>query len=201
METLLILAPTIAVISLTPGMCMTLAFSLGLTQGYRRTLWMMWGEMLGVAFVVSVTMLALTWLLALDPRFMQGLAVIGGCYLLYIAWRLWHADDQFGADRYEGDISRKALALLGFTTAIMNPKGWAFMLALLPGFTDTSRPVLPQLGVFLAIMLTTEFLSMSLYASGGRQVRQLLGKDRNLSMLNRIAAVLMVAVSAFVRLS
>lgn len=201
MEALFILVPTIAAISLTPGMCMTLAFSLGLTQGYRRTLWMMWGELAGVALVVSVTMLALTWLLALDARLLRGLAVIGGCYLLYVAWQLWRAHDHFGASRYEGDIGRGALTLLGFTTAIMNPKGWAFMLALLPGFTDSTRPLVPQLGIFLAVMLTTEFLSMTLYALGGRQLRHLLGQDKNLSVLNRVAAVLMVAVSAFVLLS
>ena len=45
--------PTIAAISLTPGMCMTLAFTLSLSQGYRRTLWMVGGELAGVATVVS----------------------------------------------------------------------------------------------------------------------------------------------------
>ena len=40
-ELLWVFIPTIAAISLTPGMCITLAFTLGLSQGYRRTLWMM----------------------------------------------------------------------------------------------------------------------------------------------------------------
>ena len=52
-ELLWVFIPSIAAISLTPGMCMTLAFTLGLSQGYRRTLWMMWGELAGVATVVS----------------------------------------------------------------------------------------------------------------------------------------------------
>ncbi len=43
--------PTFLFVSVTPGMCMTLAMTLGMTQGVRRTLWMMWGEMLGVALV------------------------------------------------------------------------------------------------------------------------------------------------------
>ena len=79
--------PTIAAVSLTPGMCMTLAFSLGLTQGYRRTLWMMLGEMAGVAVVVSTTVLLLAWLLTLDPTvviiythaFYTALIVIRAC--------------------------------------------------------------------------------------------------------------------------
>ena len=53
-ELLWVFIPTIAAISLTPGMCMTLAFTLGLSQGYRRTLWMMWGELAGVATVYDL---------------------------------------------------------------------------------------------------------------------------------------------------
>ena len=37
-DLLWIFIPTIAAISLTPGMCMTLAFTVGLSQGYRHTL-------------------------------------------------------------------------------------------------------------------------------------------------------------------
>jgi threonine/homoserine/homoserine lactone efflux protein len=44
--------PTAFFISVTPGMCMTLALTLGLSIGYKRTLWMMAGELLGVACVM-----------------------------------------------------------------------------------------------------------------------------------------------------
>ena len=37
-ELLRVFIPTIAAMSLTPGMFMPLAFNLGLSQGYRRTL-------------------------------------------------------------------------------------------------------------------------------------------------------------------
>ncbi len=46
--------PTFFFVSITPGMCMTLALTLGMTIGYKRTLWMMIGELVGVA-VVSVS--------------------------------------------------------------------------------------------------------------------------------------------------
>jgi len=85
-ELLLLLIPTIAAVSLTPGMCMTLAFSLGLSIGYRRTLFMMLGELLGVTLVVSATTLLLTWLLALDAVYFQVLAIVAAAYLLWIAW-------------------------------------------------------------------------------------------------------------------
>lgn len=190
--------PTIAAVSLTPGMCMTLAFSLGLTQGYRRTLWMMLGEMAGVAVVVSTTVLLLAWLLTLDPTVFQGLALIGGGYLLWIAWQLWNAHEHFAAGAGKRALGSAQLTALGFTTAIMNPKGWAFMIALLPGFMDSSVSTISQLATFLSVMLVTEFLSMSLYAGGGRWLGRWLGDDRNLAVLNKVAAILMVGVALLV---
>lgn len=177
---------------------MTLAFSLGLSVGYRRTLAMMLGEMVGVALVVTVSLLALAWLLALNPVYLNALALIGGVYLLWIAWQLWHAHSHFQRAGVNGALSVWGLATLGFTTAVMNPKGWAFMLALLPGFVDVDKPLGAQLLWFLLIMMTTEFLSMSLYASGGKMLAKWLGRDSNLALLNKTAAVLMVMVSVWV---
>ena len=45
---LAVFIPTFFFVSITPGMCMTLAMTLGMSIGVRRTLWMMIGELLGV---------------------------------------------------------------------------------------------------------------------------------------------------------
>jgi len=189
---------TIAAVSLTPGMCMTLAFSLGLSQGYRKTLWMMAGEMTGVIVVVSSTVYLLGWLLRLDPMWFNALALAGAVYLLWIARQLWLADPALAEQRTADALTPVSLAVLGFTTAIMNPKGWAFMVALLPGFMDGEKALFPQLALFLSVMLTTEFISLSLYAGGGRWLRQFLGEGARLGVLNKVAASLMVGVSILV---
>ncbi len=189
---------TIAAVSLTPGMCMTLAFSLGLSQGYRKTLWMMAGEMTGVIVVVSSTVYLLGWLLRLDPMWFNALALTGAVYLLWIARQLWLADPALAEQRTANTLTPLSLAVLGFTTAIMNPKGWAFMVALLPGFMDAEKALFPQLALFLSVMLTTEFISLSLYAGGGRWLRQFLGEGARLGVLNKLAASLMVGVSILV---
>ena len=63
-------------------MCMTLAFTLGLSQGYKQTLWMMWGELAGVATVVSTCVLLLAWIQSLSDLYFTMLALAGGGYLL-----------------------------------------------------------------------------------------------------------------------
>lgn len=195
---LLLFVPTIAAVSLTPGLCMTLAFSLGVTIGFRRTLWMMLGELSGVATVIITTLALLSWLLALNPIYLKILATLGVVYLLRIAWQLWREDSRFNAERTDGGLGAPQLVMLGYVTAVMNPKGWAFLIALLPGFIAPDAPLAPQWLTMLAIMLTTELLSMSLYAGGGRWMRGWLLSRLSLNRLNRVVAVLMVSVSLMI---
>ena len=197
-ELLWVFIPTIAAISLTPGMCMTLAFTLGLSQGYRKTLWMMWGELAGVATVVTSCVLLLTWIQSLSPVYFTGLALIGGNYLLWIAYRLWTQPAHFEGGERQPQVAPIALVGLGYATAVMNPKGWGFMIALLPGFISPEYSGPQQLAAFLAVMLPSEFLFMSLYASGGSALRRLLNSDQQLARLNKISAMLMVLVAALV---
>jgi len=55
-----------------------------------------------------------------------------------------------------------------------------------------------QLMVFLGVILPSEFLSMSLYASGGSGLRRLLSSEKHLAALNKVAAGLMVLVAILV---
>ena len=197
-DLLWIFIPTIAAISLTPGMCMTLAFTVGLSQGYRHTLWMMWGELAGVATVVVTCVVLLGWIQALPKAYFNLLALIGGTYLLWVAYRLWTAPARFEQGEGQPRVTPTALLALGYTTAVMNPKGWGFMIALLPGFMSPSETLPQQLMVFLGGILPSEFLSMSLYASGGSGVRRLLSSEKHLATLNKVAAGLMVLVAMLV---
>ena len=197
-DLLWIFIPTIAAISLTPGMCMTLAFTVSLSQGYRHTLWMMWGELAGVATVVVTCVVLLAWIQALPKAYFTLLALIGGAYLLWVAYRLWTTPARFEQGEGQPRVTPAALLTLGYTTAVMNPKGWGFMIALLPGFMSSDTAVPQQLMVFLGVILPSEFLSMSLYASGGSGLRRLLTSEKHLAMLNKLAAGLMVFVALLV---
>jgi threonine/homoserine/homoserine lactone efflux protein len=187
-DLILLFIPTIAAISFTPGLCMTLAFTLGLSIGYRRTLWMMSGELTGVATVFGATFWSLGWLLSRDVIYFQIISLIGGTYLLYLAVRLFNETPEQVEARNLENTRASALALLGFVTAVSNPKGWAFLLALLPGFVTANTPLLPQFAIMLAIMLTTEFFSMTAYATGGQWLAMRLSNTQGLLNANRVAA-------------
>jgi len=199
METAAIIAftTTFFFVSITPGMCMTLALTLGMTVGLRRTMWMMIGELMGVGTIAVASMVGVAALVLKYPSAFVVLKLGGGAYLAYLGVQLWRsrgkmAIDLSGAAKQTG---RWELISQGFLTAIANPKGWAFCIALLPPFINMQQPFLPQVVTIVAIISLTEFISMVGYALGGKSLGKLLMKGNNVQVMNRIAGTLMLAVA------
>ena len=190
-DLIILFIPTIASVSFTPGLCMTLAFTLGLSIGYKRTLWMMLGELSGVATVFTATFWSLGWLLSQDPVYFQVISFIGGIYLLYLAIRLFNETPEDLKARRLDETHTGALVLLGYVTAVSNPKGWAFLMALLPGFVQNNAALYPQFVAMLIIMLSTEFIAMTTYATGGQWLAKRLADTKGLMNANRVAATML----------
>lgn len=131
---LLALIPTFFFVSVTPGMCMTLALTLGMTVGIRRTMWMMLGELIGVGLVAISVVIGVAALIVQYPELFVVLKIAGGGYLLYLGIQLWRSKGKMAIDLNgtPKNTGRLQLATQGFITAVANPKGWAFFIALLP---------------------------------------------------------------------
>ncbi|HHF3167035.1 TPA: LysE family translocator [Vibrio diabolicus] len=196
--------PTFFFVSITPGMCMTLALTLGMSIGYRRTLWMMIGELVGVALVSVSAVLGIAAIMLNYPWMFIALKFIGGGYLLYLGVEMWRSRGKLAinVDNLEKPKSGNvALIMQGFVTAIANPKGWAFMISLLPPFIDQNAALAPQLIVLVSIILLFEFICMSLYATGGKGLKRVLGQSKSVRLMNRIAGTLMMGVGVWLLLS
>ena len=134
------------------------------------------------------------------PWLFLTLKFIGGVYLIYLGIQMWRSKGKLALNvggETSGEIERKELVLQGFVTAIANPKGWAFMISLLPPFIDNSFDLTPQLIVLVAVILLFEFICMSLYALGGKGLTALLSRGKNVRILNRIAGSLMMLVGGW----
>ncbi|MDP2325436.1 MAG: LysE family translocator [Gammaproteobacteria bacterium] len=188
-------------VALSPGLCMTLAMSLGISIGVRRTLWMMAGELTGIGLVGASAVLGVAALMLEAPTAFAVFKWIGAAYLLYMGWQTWRAEpllpEQLAGDHRR---TRSSLMLQGFITAVGNPKAWAFLVALLPPFVDQSRPLAPQLTALLALMLIIEFTCLQIYANGGRVLSEQLHRRGKARWLNRIAGSLMAGVGIWLAL-
>lgn len=192
-----IFIPTFFFVSITPGMCMTLALSMGMSIGVRRSLHMMWGELIGVGLVATAAAVGVAALMLQFPEAFIFLKLGGGAYLGWLGFQMWQSKGKLVMPEPGSEIQQQGnlqLALNGFITAIANPKGWAFFVTLLPPFLDQSQPLAPQLSLLIAMILSLEFSCLLIYASGGKALRHLLLDRGNVKLLNRIAGSLMIGV-------
>lgn len=177
---------------------MTLALTLGMSVGVRRTMYMMVGELLGVAAVAIAAVLGVAAIMLKFPELFVALKLVGGAYLIYIATQMWRSKGSMSVSTElskKVDTSRFTLFSQGLVTAIANPKGWAFMISLLPPFISPEKPFWMQLTILVAIILCSEFICMMIYATGGKTLGLLLSNGRNVVLVNRISASLMFAVA------
>ncbi|MBU2883755.1 LysE family translocator [Psychrosphaera sp. B3R10] len=195
--------PTFFVVSITPGMCMTLALTLGMSIGVKRTMWMMFGELLGVAIVAVSAVIGVSTIMLQYPFIFQILKWVGGLYLMWLGLNMWLNRGKLALSslpQEQQTISRKQLFNQGLVTAVANPKGWAFMISLLPPFINPELSMPLQLTILVAIIMVSEFVCMMLYASGGKTLANLLKSENNVTKMNKISGTLMVAVGVWLAL-
>ena len=198
-----VFVPTFFMVSLTPGMCMTLSMTLGMTIGVRRALWMMLGELVGVGLVAVSAVVGVATLMLRYPEVFAVFKWVGGAYLIYLGVMMWRSKGRLAipeASDAVPDVSRVQLIVQGFVTAVANPKGWAFFIALLPPFLESGRPRAPQLVALVGVILTLELTCLLIYAGGGRTASRFLRRSGNVQLLNRIAGSLMVGVGIWLAL-
>ncbi|HMG50410.1 MAG TPA: LysE family translocator [Inquilinus sp.] len=190
--------PTFFLVSIMPGLCMTLAMTMGMTIGVRRTLWMMAGELVGVGLVAALAILGVAALLASSPAVYWAARCAGAAYLVLIGLRLWAANAGAAASAGQpaiGTGSLRSLMSQGFVAAVTNPKAWILYASLFPPFLDPSRRIGTQIPALLLLMLAIEFGCLLLYATGGRVLVALLQRPDVVRMVNLAAGAVIIALA------
>jgi len=183
---------------------MTLAMTLGMSIGVRRTLWMMWGELIGVGTVAVASVIGVSAMMLKMPMIFSIVKFVGAAYLLYIGINMWRSKGKLAIVNDNipmQQISNIALFNQGFFTAIANPKGWAFMISLLPPFINPNYELHFQLFVLVIIILLSEFICMMIYATGGKTIGKALTSKDNVKTLNKVSGSLMILVAIWLALS
>lgn len=200
---LAVFIPTFFLISLTPGMCMSLAMTLGMTIGVRKTLYMMLGEVFGVALVALLAVLGVAGMMIQYPTAFVVFKWVGGAYLLYLGIKMLLTEVHIELDStlLNKQLSPYNLALQGFLTAVANPKGWAFMISVLPPFLDIDKALPLQLIILVSIIMLSELLCMLIYANGGKWLRQFLNKGNQAQWINRIGGSLLAFIGIWLAIA
>ena len=195
MDRLLAFLAAAIVLNLTPGADVLFATTCGLRGGPRAGAAAGLGAALGSLWHVGLSAFGLSALLVAVPNALTALRWFGAAYLLWLAWQSWHAG---GGEVAEGEAARitpGAAMRRAFLINTANPKVALFMLAFLPQFTEPGLAPIWQQIVFLGLMVTvTGGIITGAYGAlagwlGGSLARRM-------SVLNRIAAIMLVILAA-----
>jgi threonine/homoserine/homoserine lactone efflux protein len=181
--------------SATPGPNVLMIAASAAQVGFRRVI----PHMLGVTFGFPAMFLVIALGLGLPfesyPWLHRAMQVVGGAWLLWLAWKIASAPSPGEA---------KPSPPLGFLGAAafqwVNPKAWMIVLAALPAFTTPGEPLLPQATTIAAVFALVSMPCLLFWAWLGQAARQILGDGARLRVFNwSMAALLILSLVPLVR--
>ena len=183
------------VTSITPGPNNFMLLASGVNFGFVRTIPHMCGIgvgfftlLLGVGFGLGAVLMAF-------PVLHVALKVLGGAYLLYLAWRI-AMSRSLGKEAAERARPMTFLEAAAFQW--VNPKAWIMAITAMAVYTDKSAPFLSVLAIGTAFALVN-FPSVSTWAGFGTALRGWLSDPVRLRWCN-IAMGLLLAATLWPRL-
>jgi len=141
-----------------------------------------------IAVFVGSLLLASEWAF-------NAVKIVGACYLIYLGISQWRSGAApLATQESMPELSVRRRVLTGFLTNATNPKGIIFMVAVLPQFMTTSRPLWLQLLILAATMLAVDTMVMHGYAASASALRGFMRSARAVRSQNRVFGALLMAV-------
>lgn len=180
----------------SPGPSIAALVARVLTNGVRDVLPFlaaMWiGEALWLTCAVTgLAVLAHTFALAFMAVKFAGVA-----YLLYLAWKMWHAPADVRESALPRGQSPWRMFVAGLMVTLGNPKIMVFYLALLPTIVDLSRVSTVAWLELTATMLIVLMMVDFGWAMVAARARKLLTNRRSVKIANRTSATMMAGAAA-----
>lgn len=167
---LIALVTFVAVGSGSPGPNNTLLLASGVTFGLRRTVPHVVGTCIGIVLLVGIAAVGAGIVVTAVPTVKAVLKVIASGYLVYLAARLARGV-ALDPTRVQNPFSVPRATAFQF----INPKGWAFALALVSSVALTGgAAVIVEIAVVAVVVTATA----SLWAFGGARLSHALEGDR-----------------------
>jgi homoserine/homoserine lactone efflux protein len=182
-------------ISLSPGPGAVAVMSASLQHGFARGYFATFGLVLGLWTQLVVVAAGVGAIIATSALAFAIVKWLGVAYLVYLGIRQWRAPPLalVVADERTRPTRRRIVAEAWLLNAV-NPKGTAFMLAVVPQFLTPSEPLVAQ---YIAIGATLGFTDLVVNAAYAALAARLLGLLRSPA---RTRAVQRVFGSVFIAL-
>lgn len=187
----LLFIPAAALVALSPGANNLLAFAAGTRAGWRRAALGVPGRMAAWSVLVVLVSLGLHAVLDASEILFVAIKWLGVAYLVYLAWKLWHADTGPAA----APPGSAVLMRREFLTLMGNPKAYLVLTAFLPSFVDTSQAAMPQLLALGGVYIAAEAVAALAWAGVGAFLGAHALTPLRRRLVNRVSAALMGAAA------
>lgn len=195
LHTWLLFLLTCVGMSLSPGPNGLLALTHGALYGSRRTLWTIFGSVLGFTLLMALCMFGIGALVKSSIVQLAVLKWVGGGYLAYLGIKLWLSQPvALQTDAVSHGASSRSLFRQGLLLAVTNPKGLLFFSALLPQFIDAHDNLVLQFTVMAATYAVTEFITEYAIAAAASRIRPWLARTGK--RFNQLCGGIFVGIGA-----
>lgn len=187
----------LAIAAAIPGPGVTALVARALGSGFRSSLAMSLGLVVGDLTYLTAVVLGLAMVAQTFGMVFLVIKWLGVAYLAYLAWCFWNSGitpETIEAKKGKGGLFSSFLA--GLTVTIGNPKTMIFYLAITPTVVDLKTVTLADYGILVAITIAVLLVVLIPYLALASQARWLLKTPRALKALNRTAAAFMVGAAA-----
>ena len=189
-------ASALAVAAAIPGPGVTALIGRALGSGFRSSLFMALGLVLGDLIYLTATVFGLAVLAQTFGTAFLVIKWLGVAYLIWLAWTLWNAGITSASVNTKTEGGFAASFLAGLTVTLGNPKTMIFYLAITPTLVDLRAITLPDYLVLALLTALVLIVVLVPYLALAAKARVILKSPRMLKGLNRIAAVFLGGAAA-----
>ncbi|MGX5800940.1 LysE family translocator [Bradyrhizobium sp. Arg314] len=178
-----------------PGVTALVARALG--SGFRSSLAMSFGLMLGDLIYLTAVVLGLAFVAQTFGMVFLAVKWAGVAYLAFLAWRFWTGGitpETVEARTAKGGLISSFIA--GLTVTLGNPKTMIFYLAITPTIVDLKTITFADYAILAMLTVVVLFVVLVPYLALAAKARWFLKSPRALKVLNRTAAGFMMGAAA-----
>ena len=188
LETYLALCVFTFTTSITPGPNNMMLLTSGVNFGFRRTIPHILGIEFGFGSLILLVGLGAGALLTAEPRLYLVLKIVGGAYLLWIAWKIATSTRLSDGTSDAKPMRFDQAALFQF----VNPKAWIMAAGAVAAYQEPSAFIRDSLLICLAFMSVGIFCTAA-WAAFGSGLKNWLEEPSRLRLFNITMAILLVA--------
>jgi homoserine/homoserine lactone efflux protein len=183
-------------ISISPGPGAVAVMSASLNHGFARGYFATFGLVLGLWTQLVVVAAGLGAVIATSALAFAVVKWLGVAYLVWLGVRQWRAPVRpMTVDTVvPTPTTRRRIVAEAWLLNAVNPKGTAFMLAVVPQFLTPAEPLLPQYLVIAATLSFTDLVVNAGYAALAARLLPLLRAPARLRAVNRVFGAFFVAL-------